>query len=245
MSLTQTTGVLRPSGTRVCRAAWLLAFVAFLLAVSPAASQNVELAARDAIRELSLQTELPQDPEDSSIQFPVVLLWATLLFGLALVLYAFRDLLPIWRLWPGSRWQANAAIEPAVAASATPDAATAADELGRQGRFVEAIHMLLILSLGEIRRHLGEHFAESLTSREILRGTRLSAQGRACLREIVARVEWTYFGGYPATSDDYTACRENFEILRAVLRGDSEIAGGASASLRGGRSSSLRSEPGR
>jgi hypothetical protein len=80
--------------------------------------------------------------------------------------------------------------------------------------------MLLLLSLSEIRRHLGEQFADSLTSREILRGARLPAQGRVLLREIVARVEWTYFGGYPATAEDYTTCRQSFDGLRRILRGE-------------------------
>jgi hypothetical protein len=43
-------------------------------------------------------------------------------------------------------------------------------------------------------------------------------------------VEWTYFGGYPATMRDYTTCREHFETLRQALRG-----GGAAADLRADR----------
>ena len=31
--------------------------------------------------------------------------------------------------------------------------------------------------------------------------------------------ERTYFGGYPAAAADYAACRQNFEALRASLRG--------------------------
>ena len=54
-------------------------------------------------------------------------------------------------------------------------------------------------------------------SREILRGTRLPPQGRASLRAIVAAVEWTYFGGYPAALADYNACRRSFEDLRQAL----------------------------
>ena len=71
----------------------------------------------------------------------------------------------------------------------------------------------------EIRRQLGQRFAESLTSREILRAVRLSAAGRTSLREIVAAVEWTYFGAYPAASADYAACRRHFETLQQALRG--------------------------
>src|SRR5215475_5344646 len=125
------------------------------------------------------------------------------------------------RQHPRPRAPTSASAEqPQALAQSSADPAAAADELGRQGRFVEAMHMLLLLSLGEIRRHLGEQFADSLTSREILRGTRLPPQGRASLRDIVARVEWTYFGGYPATMEDYTACRQSFDTLRGILRGE-------------------------
>jgi hypothetical protein len=192
-------------------------------APSPAPSAAAGRAARDSIRDLGLQDRLPQDIPDQSwnIPIPPELVWAVLAVGLLLVLYAFRDMLPAWRLWSGRGWESPGAAEhPQVLAPSSQDAAAAADELGRQGRFVEAMHMLLLLSLGEIRRHLGEHFADSLTSREILRGTRLPPQGRASLRDIVARVEWTYFGGYPATVDDYTACRQSFDSLRGVLRGE-------------------------
>ena len=192
-------------------------------APSPVPGAAAGRAARDSIRELGLQDRLPQDIPDQSwnIPIPPELVWAVLAVGLLLVLYAFRDLLPVWRLWPGRGWESpDATDEPQALAPSSQDAVAAADELGRQGRFVEAMHMLLLLSLGEIRRHVGEQFADSLTSREILRGTRLPPQGRASLRDIVARVEWTYFGGYPATVDDYTACRKSFDSLRGVLRGE-------------------------
>jgi hypothetical protein len=191
---------------------------------TPVPSAAAGRAARDSIRELGLQDKLPPDlPDPSSwnIPIPPELVWAVLAIGLVLVLYSFRDMLPIWRLWAGRGWESPGAADlPQTVAPSSRDAAAEADELGRQGRFVEAMHMLLLLSLGEIRRHVGEQFADSLTSREILRGTRLPPQGRASLRDIVARVEWTYFGGYPATVDDYTACRQSFDSLRGVLRSE-------------------------
>ncbi|HKA74585.1 MAG TPA: DUF4129 domain-containing protein [Xanthobacteraceae bacterium] len=190
---------------------------------APVSSAAAAQAARDSIRDLGLQHQLPPNSSDDlwNVSFPPELLWAVLVAGLLLVLYAFRDMLPIWRLWTGRGWESPSAVDqPQALAQSSADAAAAADELGRQGRFVEAMHMLLLLSLGEIRRHLGEQFADSLTSREILRGARLPAPGRTSLREIVARVEWTYFGGYPATMEDYAACRQSFDTLRGILRGE-------------------------
>ena len=245
MALTQFTCPLRLCGAPL-RLAWALramAMVGLLAAAAPAIAQApgagkgaaaaqppapvpsaaAARAARDSIRDLGLQDRLPQDLPDQSLNIPIPpeVFWAVLFVGLLLVLYAYRDMLPIWRLWAGRGWEApGAADQPQAVAQSSADAAAAADELGRQGRFVEAMHMLLLLSLGEIRRHLGEQFADSLTSREILRGARLPQQGRASLRDIVARVEWTYFGGYPATIEDYTACRQSFDSLRGILRGE-------------------------
>jgi hypothetical protein len=189
--------------------------------IAASAPSAAAQAARNSIRQLGLQDHLPRERESSGIKIPPELIWGVLIVGLVLVLYAFRDMLPIWRLWRGGGWEPpGISRQSDVLASSNADDAASADELGRQGRFVEAMHMLLLLSLAEIRRHLGEQFADSLTSREILRGARLPARGRALLREIVARVEWTYFGGYPATIEDYTACRQSFDGLRAVLRGE-------------------------
>jgi hypothetical protein len=95
----------------------------------------------------------------------------------------------------------------------------AADELAQQGRFVDAMHVLLLQGLADIRRHLDEQFADSLTSREILRSTKLSDQGRVSLRDIISRVEWTYFGEHPAGSSDYAACRDSFNALARALHG--------------------------
>ena len=214
-----------PALMRIQRGACVLAAVGTLIAVSPLAAQSaVERAARDSIAELGLQTQLPAgEPEAGpwNLRIPPEFVWGALLCGLVLLLYSFRDMLPIWRLRPGRGFEASAPDQATPLAAASADtAASAADDLGRQGRFVEAIHMLLLLSLSEMRRHLGERFADSLTSREILRGSRLSAPGRASLREIVTRVEWTYFGGYPATFDDYTACRQSFENLIRALQSE-------------------------
>jgi hypothetical protein len=43
--------------------------------------------------------------------------------------------------------------------------------------------------------------------------------GRASLRDIVNRVELTYFGQYPAALPDYEACRASFNTLTQALHG--------------------------
>ena len=194
------------------------------LASSPAAwpqsSGPAESAARDSIRSLDLQTELPQRQQRKSfpVQIPVEVVWLALIAAAGMILYLLRDSLPFWRR-SRDQWDDTSAETQANTTPGPIDALGAADQLSRYGRFVEAMHMLLLQSLAEIRQRLGVQFADSLTSREILRGTSLSPQGRAALREIVAAVEWTYFGGYPAEMRDYAACRRSFENLRRALEG--------------------------
>jgi hypothetical protein len=94
----------------------------------------------------------------------------------------------------------------------------AADELAAQGRFVEAMHVLLLQALAGIRRRLDQEFADSMTSREILRSTQVSDELRRPLRDVINRVEWTYFGGHSAVRDDYLACRLSFSALARALQ---------------------------
>jgi hypothetical protein len=183
---------------------------------------KVAKASQDSVRSLDLQTELPKlepDKASPSIPIPDVVIWVALGIALALIFYALRDSL-LFNFGRNGRegWEEPAADAAGAAREqAAVDALAAADTLSRHGRFVEAMHMLLLQSLVEIRQQLGAHFADSLTSREILRGVRLPPQGRVSFREIVDAVERTYFGGYPAGSNDYTACRRSFDTLRLAM----------------------------
>ncbi len=183
-----------------------------------AQSSDAEKAARDSIRGLDLQTELPHQhgSEPINITLPQWLVWLLLASGAAFILYAMRDSLLFW--WhPSDDWSETGMDGQPGGVRSDADALASADELARNGRFVDAMHTLLLQSLADIRRRLGIEFADSLTSREILRGTRLPAAGRASLREIVAAVELTHFGGYPAGLADYAACRKSFAGLRQAL----------------------------
>ena len=175
--------------------------------------------AAEVIRALDLQQDLPQGQE-LHLALPPELLWAAVALAAAMLLYFFiRDVLP--GLLPAARggWAEAGAAGEAGEAEA-PEAALAAEELARQGRFVEAMHWLLLNALAEIRRRLGEPIADSLTSREILRRVRLSETGRAALRDLIARVERSYFGEHPADAADYGSCRDSFERLSAALEGE-------------------------
>jgi hypothetical protein len=202
---------------------FILVFLTFDLMAAPVVAQNQHprAAAEQAIRRLGLQTELPHDPESQPLRItlPPQAIWLMAAIGIALLLYMFRDMLPALGFAP--RGEVEAAEEGIAGTVARPpeEVLAAADDLAYQGRFVDAMHVLLLQGLADIRRHLGEQFADSLTSREILRSTKLSEAGRGPLRDIIARVEWTYFGKHPAEREDYLACRTSFESLAHALHG--------------------------
>ncbi|HKX10467.1 MAG TPA: hypothetical protein VJN67_19870 [Stellaceae bacterium] len=224
--LADTTRRLEPLRRRVGRACIVGLLLTCGLALTPLAlaqskaSDDSRDAAASAVRSLDLQTDLPREltpVTDWHFQLPAEVFWLILIVGLAALLFAFWDELPIWRL--GGRRDWSEGDEAGIASEAhTPEAvAAAADDLARQGRFGEAMHALLLQSLADVRRRLDEQFADSLTSREILRSTKLPTQGREPLREIIARVERTHFGEYFAGPQDYTACRDRFAELERVL----------------------------
>jgi hypothetical protein len=186
----------------------------------------VENAAKDSIRSLDLQTTLdaPDTPDSkpmrvTPIRIPAAVLWLALILAVALLLYALREELMNLVRRRETGWEKPPVGTGEVAIGSETDALAAADRLSREGNFVEAMHVLLLHSLAEIRRQLGEKFADSLTSREIVRVAKLTAAARTALRDIVAAVERTYFGPYPAAAGDYVTCRQNFETLAQALRG--------------------------
>jgi hypothetical protein len=218
---------------RIDRAAAALAIADATPAQAPA---DAQAAAAEVIRQLDLQTALPHGPETSAEflwrffswhlvlpEWTSIVLWVAVLCAVSYLAYLFLihargDLFARWRL--SQQGRDGTAEGGALGPQAAAEVMMTADELARQGRFVEAMHTLLLQSLADMRQRLGEQFADSLTSREILRSSRLPDRGRASLREIIARVEWTYFGDHPAGPSDYQACREKFSELALALNGE-------------------------
>ena len=213
------------------------------LALSPAAWPQspgpAERAAGDSIRSLNLQTELPQRQQRKSfpVQIPVEVVWLALIAAAGLILYLLRDSLPFWRR-SRDQWDDTSAETQANTTPGPIDALGAADQLSRYGRFVEAMHMLLLQSLAEIRQRLGVQFADSLTSREILSRLRLPEIALSAFADIVARVEFAYFGDRQTSQEDYLSLPQKLRRAdlvragrRAWLRARSFRAGSSPRSL--------------
>jgi hypothetical protein len=188
--------------------------------------QEVEAAAARAIEHRDIQAELPKDMENISgwtINLPDIdavtwLLWLAIAFGVVFVLYPLRDQLFLGRMrrpedWDGHAQGANSKPDESALALASAHS----EELAAQGRYREAIHVLLLHALSEMRQRLKTQFADSLTSREILRAAKLPAAGNAALLDMIGRVERSYFGEYPTGVDDYAACRSSFDTFKLSL----------------------------
>jgi hypothetical protein len=184
-----------------------------LTAQTPQAAQEAE--------RLHLQTELPRTPDTKRFTFklPSESLWLVIAVALGVMLYALRDLLPTWRVRRRAGWtpQGLAAGAAGIDSRAPEVVLSTADELAAKGRFVDAIHVLLLQALATIRQGLDQQFADSLTSREIFRSAKLSNASRKALGHMIYTVERTYFGKLPAAHSDYLDCRASFNALAEAL----------------------------
>ncbi len=211
-------------------AAFFIAAWAYEPALAQTAS-DIEKAAEDVMRRHDIQTVLSGTPEEKKVSesknfldnlydyFPSSLMdwiiWGGVLLIAIMIVYTFREYLYIPALVSRGQadWSEENDINGAHIPASAREAELTADELAKQGAFTEAMHVLLIRAVAELRMRLNEHYADSMTSREILMRARISENGRQAFQDIIARVEWTYFGAYPAELSDYHACRENFTRL--------------------------------
>jgi hypothetical protein len=199
--------------------------IAFGLIAAAAAQDGDEVrrALAGLASNLDLQTTFPVPKKGSTLWSWVVdadvvrvLVWVAVACGAAALAWHLMDILPKG-FARQARW-GDAGIAGLPAASGTVAAAQdSADDLAAQGRFVEAMHVLLLQSLSEMRKRLDTPFADSLTSREILRRAPVSDVARAALADIIAAVERAYFGDHAVAAADYGLCRARFAALGEAL----------------------------
>jgi hypothetical protein len=91
-----------------------------------------------------------------------------------------------------------------------------AEALAAEGRFSEAIHALLLDTLGALSE--ASRLAPSLTSREIVARIPLAPRAREALAALVHEVEVTWFGGAVPAETDYRRCLERFHAFRESFR---------------------------
>lgn len=92
-----------------------------------------------------------------------------------------------------------------------------ADLLAREGRYAEAIHLLLLRTFEELARADGRP-ALHLTAREILARIRLREGARDALTELVTVVENTWWGDDVPGELDWQRCRGAYDRFVAAYR---------------------------
>lgn len=106
-----------------------------------------------------------------------------------------------------------------LAPSLQPDARTArslleeADALAREGKYAEAVHLLMFRSIEDIQTRRKQRLSTALTAREIGKLDDLPAKPRAALHPIIALVERSFFGGRPVDEPDWQSARRAYEAF--------------------------------
>ncbi len=195
----------------------------------------VETMAR-VVQDLDLQTRMPTDiapPKAiawSGVHWHIpggladAILWIALAAGLGFAIFALRDTLPGLSRRTRAKPDAAVILPDAEAVERMVDAGEDADDLARRGLLAEAMHMLLLRSLVELRQRLDVTIAESLTSREVLQRLTLPERSRHALADLIQRVEFVHFGSRIAGPDDYGACRASYAQLIGAMRAPSAAA---------------------
>lgn len=86
-----------------------------------------------------------------------------------------------------------------------------ADRLAAEGRFAEAVHLLLFRSIEDIDARRPHAVKPALTSRDILDLQGLPVLARQALSRLVGAVELSFFGGRPVGAADFATCRRAYE----------------------------------
>lgn len=125
--------------------------------------------------------------------------------------------LPLWVIYRRVRERDGRDADAVVPPTWQPEAAPAralldeADGLAAQGRFADAVHLLLHRSLEEIGAQLPDFLRPSLTSRDIAASGALPRRPREAFAEIARAVELSLFGGGAVEEPQWSACRAAYE----------------------------------
>ena len=142
------------------------------------------------------------------------LFWLGLAVVAGMILYFVgRELIRL--RWPAKRRTSPAALaaewrpEPAKARALLEDA----DRMAGEGRFTEAVHLLLFRSIEDIDSRLPRMVRPALTARDILHLCGLPEAARAAFATITQAVERSIFGGRDLDATVFAECRKAYETF--------------------------------
>ena len=191
-----------------------------------AAPTSAEIdSALERVRRANIQWNIPENSEKpkrrsgnwNSPGFPFFQLLMYIVFGALVVLLVmlaaswFRNRAPP-QIEDGRSPQTQVAVQ---LTSRPLELARAAAE---RGDFKEAIHLLLLGTIQEIRGSIGYEAPPWLTSREIVTLAPLPNAARLPLGKIVGAVQGSHFGTESVTKEDFLACAHWHSELRTECR---------------------------
>ncbi len=201
--------------------------------------ENIRRAAQEVLSNSSLQTTMPDReamPERSDP--PTVPKWvaktigiiviAGVIIGVLIILYLLVRSLMDRRLRGGGltvkteKEQTTAPVAPVKvkALDEMPLPALAdAEKLAKEGFYTDAIHILLLLAIDDIRKRSQEILHPSLTGREIFGKVKLNTDVAAVVKYILQTSERAYFGQKKADEGDYRTCRDRYQQFQSAFNG--------------------------
>lgn len=211
----------------------ILAMLAPGAARAEPTAEEIRAAVETVLSDGRYQTELPNGarPEEPEIaesppwRFEMpdglsglarLLMWILVGAGAVLAaIFVITEISSFRRRPRGGASRAEHGPAPGDAAGGGPKAAGTsldeADRLAREGRHADALHMLLLDCIAQLRRLRFEGLiAPSLTSREVASRLSLPEQSANALSTIVSAVELTHFGGRVPDESDYLRCRQSY-----------------------------------
>lgn len=88
-----------------------------------------------------------------------------------------------------------------------------ADRLAAEGRFEEAVHLLLFRSIEDMAARRPQAVRPALTSRDLACAEGLPGEARRAFAAIAAAVERSFFGGRPVDAAGFSECRRAYEAF--------------------------------
>jgi hypothetical protein len=137
--------------------------------------------------------------------------WGGLILGLALLLFLIgRELIGVRLGW---KRKARTARPPEWRPEPTEARALLeeADALAAEGRFEEAVHLLLFRSIDDLNGRRPGTVRPALTSRDIAALDGMPPQAREAFSQIARVVEQGFFGGRPVAYGDFDVCRRAYQ----------------------------------
>jgi hypothetical protein len=98
-------------------------------------------------------------------------------------------------------------------AGAARELLEAADQLAAEGRYGEALHLLLFRSIEELGGRRPGVVRPALTSRDIAQLSAMPEGPRSAFGRIAERVEMSFFGGRPTGAAEFAAARGDYEAF--------------------------------